>query len=76
MEVVKGQRYKHYKGKTYLVLAIAHHTETDEKMVVYEGEYDDPELGNRPIFVRPLQMFKEDVSVEEKMIPRFTLLLE
>lgn len=31
--------YKHYKGKYYRILSIADHTETREKMVVYEQLY-------------------------------------
>ena len=73
--VVVGTRYRHYKNqKTYLVLHTALHTETMEQMVVYQGEYEDPELGKDPIFVRPLNMFIEDVGVEGKKIPRFTAL--
>lgn len=33
-QVVAG-RYRHYKGKEYEVLAVATHSETEEKLVVY-----------------------------------------
>ena len=31
-----GKRYRHFKGKMYRVIAIAEHTETREKFVIYE----------------------------------------
>ncbi len=34
-----GKRYKHFKGKIYTILAIANHSETDEKYVVYRALY-------------------------------------
>ena len=36
--IPKG-RYRHYKGKEYEVLEIAHHSETLEPMVVYRALY-------------------------------------
>ena len=49
--------YKHFKGDTYQVLAIAKHSETEEQMVVYQGLY-----GECPIYVRSLEMFMEKVD--------------
>lgn len=72
MNIKAGNRYQHYKGKTYVVLVLAKHSETLEEVVVYQGEYDDPEFGKNPVWVRPLTMFVESVSVDGKMIPRFT----
>ena len=69
MDKVKiGGIYRHYKNKDYKVLAVATHTETLEKMVVYQALY-----GERGIWVRPLQMFVEKVLVDGKEIPRFAL---
>jgi len=64
--------YEHYKGKQYQVLDFAIHTETQEEMVVYKALYQ----GNFPqdaLWVRPLKMFKEDVVVDGKSVPRFKL---
>lgn len=74
--VIIGGRYQHYKGREYIVLMIALHSETREEMVVYQGQYEDAEFGNTPIWVRPLSMFIEEVDVDGERRPRFTLLKE
>jgi hypothetical protein len=60
--------YRHYKGKKYLVLGVAKHSETLEEMVVYVSLYDND---TSSIWVRPLKMFLENVEVNGEMIPRF-----
>lgn len=71
MSVVIGGKYEHYKGKPYRVLAVAKHSETLEEMVVYQQQY-----GEEGIWVRPLSMFLEDVTVEGKRVPRFKFIEE
>lgn len=71
MSPIKHDKYQHYKGNFYKVICVASHSETLEKMVVYQGQYDSPDLGKNPIFVRPLEMFQEQVVVDGKKIPRF-----
>ncbi|WP_072033451.1 DUF1653 domain-containing protein [Anaerovibrio lipolyticus] len=44
----------------YKIIAIAMHTETDEKMVVYQAMY-----GNNGIYARPLDMFMSEVDREK-----------
>jgi hypothetical protein len=66
---VKTGRYRHFKGNEYTVLGVARHSETQEEMVVYRQEY-----GDRSLWVRPLAMFQEMVTVEGKEVPRFQLL--
>lgn len=68
-QIQKGQ-YEHYKGKRYEVLDVAVHTETLETMVIYKALYkgDFPE---GTLWVRPLTMFKENVTIEGKVVPRF-----
>lgn len=74
MEVTVGQRYKHYKGKEYSVIAIGRHSETLEELVVYQAEYTDPQFGEKAIWVRPLSMFSEVITVGENKVSRFTLI--
>ena len=71
-QIQKGV-YEHYKGKRYEVLDEAVHTETSEPMVIYKALYkgDFPE---KTLWVRPMAMFKEDVLVNGKLIPRFRYL--
>ena len=59
-------RYRHYKGNEYIVLGIAHHSETQEELVVYRQVY-----GERGLWVRPKEMFLETVEVNGKQVPRF-----
>lgn len=52
-----------------MVIGIARHSETGEKMVVYVPMYDGPGVG---MAVRPMSMFNELVQVGDEMVPRFT----
>ena len=60
--------YRHYKGNLYQVLHTARHSETEESLVVYRCLY-----GNYDVWVRPLEMFNETVTVKGKTVPRFEL---
>lgn len=71
MEDIKLGVYKHYKGNEYRVLAIASHSETLEKMVVYQALY-----GEYGIWVRPISMWNELVNVNGVKTPRFKFLRE
>jgi hypothetical protein len=71
MNTVKVGRYRRYKGKDYTVIGVAHHSETEEELVVYRKEYDDHGL-----WVRPKAMFTEMVEVEGQTVPRFQFLGE
>jgi hypothetical protein len=68
---IKLGKYKHYKGKLYEVIGIAHHSETLEKLVVYKALYHSEEFGDGALWVRPLKMFLETVNIDGKEIPRF-----
>ena len=66
---MKAGRYRHYKGKEYIVLGVARHSETDEELVVYRPDY-----GERGLWVRPKAMFLESVNVNGQNVPRFECL--
>ncbi len=61
-----GKKYRHFKGKEYLVMYIAKHSETLEELVVYQALY-----GEMGVWVRPLDMFLEQVEVNGQMVNRF-----
>ena len=62
--------YRHYKGQLYQVFNVATHSETEEKMVVYQCLY-----GNYDLWVRPLSMFVEDITLADgTKQPRFAFI--
>jgi len=71
MEDLKLGTYKHYKGMEVNVIGVALHSETLEKMVVYD--HPDPVKGKdaNTLWVRPLKMFLENVKIDGKEVPRF-----
>ena len=66
MNEVKQGVYKHYKGKRYKVLLEATHSETGERMVVYQCLY-----GDYIHWVGPTAMFMESVDISGKSVARF-----
>ncbi len=73
MSNLPSGHYQHYKGKKYLVLGVAKHSETLEDLVVYISLYENETAS---MWVRPLSMFIETVEIEGKTIPRFRKLDE
>ena len=68
---LKPGRYRHYKGSDYQIIDVARHSETEEWMVVYRTLYGDFDL-----WVRPLDMFTEELEVDGKKCRRFTFVSE
>ena len=54
-----GKTYRHFKGHIIKVISIAEHTETMERLVVYEH------LGDNKIWARPYDMFNSLVDKEK-----------
>jgi len=65
--MIEKGKYRHYKGSEYEVIDIVKHSETEEDMVLYKTLYGDFSL-----WVRPLDMFIENVSVNGKSVKRFS----
>jgi len=63
---IRTGHYRHFKGKDYIVIGLARHSETDEALVVYRQDY-----GDRSLWVRPQAMFLECVEHEGQSVPRF-----
>ena len=63
--------YEHYKGNRYRVIDTVTHSETEETLVLYQPLY-----GEQKLWVRPFEMFIEDVEIGGQQIPRFRLIRE
>ena len=70
MRKVKLGRYRHYKGKFYQVIGEARHSETLEKVVIYQTLYKS-KFGFKSVWIRPKKMFLEKVTCDGKKVPRF-----
>lgn len=67
--MIKPGIYRHYKNKLYEVIDVATHSESLEQLVVYRPLY-----GESKLWVRPLELFNEEVFVEGQQMKRFTFL--
>ena len=61
--------YQHYKGGVYQLLHLGTHSETGERMVVYQNKAGD-------VWIRPKTMFFENVEVDGETVRRFAPIRE
>jgi hypothetical protein len=74
MSGLKKGKYRHYKGNLYEVIGEARHSETEEVFVLYRPLYGEKQIGEHSYWVRPIEMFTENVLVDGKLQPRFALM--
>ena len=64
----KTRFYRHYKNKPYKLIGTVRHSETLEEMALYESLYEN-KLGR--LWVRPKEMFFENINLNGESKPRF-----
>lgn len=73
-DILRGQKYRHYKGGEYMVICEMIHSETKEELIAYR--YVGPKDSDGRVWARPKKMFFGMVVVDGKEIPRFALMTE
>jgi hypothetical protein len=62
---MEPKRFRHFKGNEYTVLCEAHHSETNEDLIIYK------KIDDNMVWARPKSMFFENVENNGKIVPRF-----
>ena len=57
-----GEIWQHFKHEDYKILAVGHHSETGEKMVVYRLYLLTTNVDDIEPCIRPLEMFMSEVD--------------
>lgn len=65
--MLKPGKYRHYKGKDYEVIGVAKLESNLEDVVVYKPLYES----EYKLWVRPLEVFSENIEIDGKTVPRF-----
>ncbi|HDR4517383.1 TPA: DUF1653 domain-containing protein [Bacillus cereus] len=63
------RKFQHFKGAIYELICIAQHSETSEKLVIYQNKAGE-------IYARPYDMFFEEVERDGVLVKRFTEIVE
>ena len=66
--IIKPGKYQHFKGNFYQVIDTVTHSETQETLVLYKPLY-----GEQAFWVRPIEMFLEEIERDGKVFKRFSL---
>jgi len=74
MKAEIGKTYVHYKNKNvYTIVAIGRlERNPDEQYVVYRAGYVSDDHGDNATWIRPVDEFEEEVTVDGETLPRFT----
>lgn len=67
-QIIPGAVFRHYKGQEYKIVTLAKNESNEEDVVVYEALY-----GDHKIWVRRLESFCDDVTVDNVGRERFSL---
>ena len=72
-EVRTGQIYRHFKGNLYQIVVVATHSETNERYVVYQALYNNPEkrIKYGDIFVRRYTEFISEVDRKKYPLDKY-----
>ncbi len=84
MKTIEKGFYYHYKhdpngsinNYSYEVISVGTHTETHEKFVIYRSLYQAETQGGANYWLRPFEMFVEDVTKDGKTFPRFQKIID
>jgi hypothetical protein len=66
-----GKKFRHYKGNEYELVGFGIHTETMEELVIYKALYESGEFPIEQLWIRPKNMFFENVLVNGNKVKRF-----
>ena len=69
-----GDKYKHFKGEEYAVVALARDSDTLEEIVVYKALYDSEKFGNNALWTRPKDDFLGTKIIDDVEVNRFDCL--
>jgi len=75
MEIKKGQRYRHFKGRDYEVAGVARDCEdSSREIVAYKALYDGGEFPKGQLWTRSLEDFVGEKDFEDgRIVKRFVL---
>lgn len=69
MQEIKPGKYMHYKGIECDVLGMAKHSEDPSQEFVVYSHTDS--TGESQMWIRPKEMFFQEVEINGKKVPRF-----